>query len=357
MRIFEEEKNVEESDDTLKSIKIPDLPRRPVCNWAKEVTVVPPNYVGFVKPYVTGSEPNADAFVDAQPRCQEGREHCIPRCVVNMDAANGTYIAVMSATYQEFNTKADERVARSEVCYLDEEPMQDVKLSCSATRPCSTATANVKTGPSVTPEHREKLDRLIEEYRDCFADSIAEISRTKAAGMKIKMTTEEPVFNTTQRLWLYWKNYTIDTKIPDDLQNHGVANLDLTENCTYIKKINITEAYFHYWWHTMMLGELVRSHYYGAFFSEGGPEKRGSMNVTDLSESEPEPFQTMKLMHMGKDCSVFYVTPLEEDSNAGCELYVRNKVVSQGAPQDCLTYYEDNCKNKTVVYRSGCKSE
>ncbi|KAL1467954.1 hypothetical protein MTO96_041803 [Rhipicephalus appendiculatus] len=165
------------------------------------------------------------------------------------------------------------------------------------------------------------------------------------------------VFNTTQRLWLYWKNYTIDTKIPDDLQNHGVANLDLTENCTYIKKINITEAYFHYWWHTMMLGELVRSHYYGAFFSEGGPEKRGSMNVTDLSESEPEPFQTMKLMHMGKDCSVFYVTPLEEDSNAGCELYVRNKVVSQGAPQDCLTYYEDNCKNKTVVYRSGCKSE
>ncbi|KAL1413981.1 hypothetical protein MTO96_030874 [Rhipicephalus appendiculatus] len=193
VRIFEEEKNVDESDDTLKSIKIPHLPRRPVCLWAKEVTVVPPNYVGFVKPYVTGSEPNADTFVDAQPRCQEGREHCIPRCVVNMDAANETCIPVMSATYQEFNIKADERVVRSEVCYLDEEPMQDVKLSCRATRPYSTAIANVKTGPSVTPEHREKLDPLIEEYRDCFADSIAEISRTKAAGMKIKMTTEEPV--------------------------------------------------------------------------------------------------------------------------------------------------------------------
>ncbi|KAL1468207.1 hypothetical protein MTO96_025609 [Rhipicephalus appendiculatus] len=193
VRIFEEEKNVDESDDTLQSIKIPDLPRRPVCLWAKKVTVVPPNYVGFVKPYVTGSEPNADVFVDAQPRCQEGREHCIPRCAVKVDAANETCIPVINAWYEELNFKANERVARSEVYYLNEEPMQNVKSSCSATRPCSTATANVKTGPGVTPEHREKLDRLIEEYRDCFADSIAEISRTKAAGMKIKMTTEEPV--------------------------------------------------------------------------------------------------------------------------------------------------------------------
>ncbi|KAL1443854.1 hypothetical protein MTO96_045790, partial [Rhipicephalus appendiculatus] len=192
VRIFEEEKNVDESDDTLQSIKIPDLPRRPVCLWSKESTVVPPNYVGFVKLYVTGSEPNADVFVDAQLRCQEGREHCIPRCAVKVDAANKTCIPVINASYEELNFKANERVARSEIYYLNEEPMQNVKSSCSATRPCSTATANVKTGPSVTPEHREKLDRLIEEYRDCFADSIAEISRTKAAGMKIKMTTEEP---------------------------------------------------------------------------------------------------------------------------------------------------------------------
>ncbi|KAL1482609.1 hypothetical protein MTO96_014127 [Rhipicephalus appendiculatus] len=185
LRIFEEEKNVDESDHTLQSIKIPDLPRRPVCLWAKEVAVVQPNYVGFVKPYVTGSEPNADAFVDVQPRCQEGREHSIPRCVANIDTANETCIPVMSASYQEFNIKANERIARSEVCYFDEETMQDVKLSCSATRPGSTATANVKTVPSVT--------------QDCVgpkrhtADFVEEISRTKAARMKIKMTTEESV--------------------------------------------------------------------------------------------------------------------------------------------------------------------
>ncbi|KAL1427911.1 hypothetical protein MTO96_003069 [Rhipicephalus appendiculatus] len=72
LRVFEEEKNVDESDDTLQSIKIPDLPRRPVCLWAKESTVVPPNYVGFVKLHVTGSKPNAEVFVDAQLRLPRG---------------------------------------------------------------------------------------------------------------------------------------------------------------------------------------------------------------------------------------------------------------------------------------------
>ncbi|KAH7942828.1 hypothetical protein HPB52_001610 [Rhipicephalus sanguineus] len=172
VRIFEEEKNADEGDDTPQSINIPDLPWRPVCLWAKESTVVPSNYIGFVKLYVTGSEPNADVFVDAQLRCQEGREHCMPRCVVNVDAANEACIPVRNVSCQQLNIEANERVARAEVCYLDEEPIQDGKSSRSATQPCSPATANDKTGPSVTPEHHEKLDRLIEEYCDCFADNM-----------------------------------------------------------------------------------------------------------------------------------------------------------------------------------------
>ncbi|KAH7936310.1 hypothetical protein HPB52_021409 [Rhipicephalus sanguineus] len=73
VRIFEEEKNVDERDDTLQSPEIPELPRRPECLWAKESTVVPPNYVGFLKLYVSGSEPNADVVVDAQLGARRGR--------------------------------------------------------------------------------------------------------------------------------------------------------------------------------------------------------------------------------------------------------------------------------------------
>ncbi|KAL3247236.1 hypothetical protein MRX96_057172 [Rhipicephalus microplus] len=134
--IFEEKKNLDESDDTIELIDIPDLPRCPACLWAKKLTVVPPNYVGFVKPYVTGSEPNADVFVNDQPRGQEGQDHCLPCCVVNADAGNETCISAMHVSYEAPNIQAIEWAVRSEVYYLNEGPMQDVKSSCSATQPC-----------------------------------------------------------------------------------------------------------------------------------------------------------------------------------------------------------------------------
>ncbi|KAL1421113.1 hypothetical protein MTO96_023420 [Rhipicephalus appendiculatus] len=187
VRIFEEEKNVGENDDTLQSIEVPDILRRPANLRTKESTVVPTNYVALVKLYVTGSELNADVSVDAQLRCQEGREHCIPRSVLDVDAVNETCIPAMDVSYQELNIKCNERVAQTEVCYLAGEPMQDVKSSCSTTQSCSTASANVRTGPSVIPEIREKLERLNAEHRDCFADSVTEIGRTTAAEMKIEI--------------------------------------------------------------------------------------------------------------------------------------------------------------------------
>ncbi|KAL1445511.1 hypothetical protein MTO96_044985 [Rhipicephalus appendiculatus] len=128
VRIFGEE-NVDESDDTLQSIEIPDLPR------------------------VDSSSVKLRWICQALRYRQRTQRRCLRECPT-----------------QERNIKANEWVARAEVCYLGGEPMQGVKSSCSAMGPCSTATANVKTGPSVTSEHCEKLDRLIEEYRDCFAE-------------------------------------------------------------------------------------------------------------------------------------------------------------------------------------------
>ncbi|KAL3191892.1 hypothetical protein MRX96_059397 [Rhipicephalus microplus] len=145
VRIFEEKKNLDESDETLQFINIPDLLRRPTSLWAKELTVVPANYVGFVMPYVTGSEPNADVFVDDQPRCQEGRDHCLLCGVMNTDAENETCIPALNVSDQELNIETIKWASRSEVWRL----MQEVKSSCSATQPCLTVTANVKTGPSV----------------------------------------------------------------------------------------------------------------------------------------------------------------------------------------------------------------
>lgn len=144
---------MDESDDTLQSIEIPDHSKCPGCLWARESTVVTPNYIGFVKLYVTGSEHNADVLVDAQLRCQEGREHCMPCCVINVDTTNETCIPVMSISNHELSIKAHERLARAEVFHLNEELMWDEKPSCSATQPHPSANVNFKTGSSVPPEH------------------------------------------------------------------------------------------------------------------------------------------------------------------------------------------------------------
>ncbi|KAH6938545.1 hypothetical protein HPB50_010469 [Hyalomma asiaticum] len=73
LRIFEEQINTDENDDTLQSIEIPDISKCPVCLWARESTVVPPNYVELLKLYITGGEPSADVFMDTHLSAGRGR--------------------------------------------------------------------------------------------------------------------------------------------------------------------------------------------------------------------------------------------------------------------------------------------
>lgn len=45
---------------------------------------------------------------------------------------------------------------------------------------------NVKMGPSVTPEHHEKLDHTIEDYRGSFADSTNAAKMMKISGETVR---------------------------------------------------------------------------------------------------------------------------------------------------------------------------
>ncbi|XP_037525252.1 uncharacterized protein LOC119402200 isoform X2 [Rhipicephalus sanguineus] len=164
------------------------------------------------------------------------------------------------------------------------------------------------------------------------------------------------VFNTTQRLWLYWKNYTDNNIEFEESQESTLPDYDPTQKCTFIKKYNISDRDIYFWWATMMGDDMVRNDCYGNFSSEAG-ESLGSMDSWVLYEGETSPFQKMRLMYMEKNCSVFFVTYLDDDADAVCELYVRNKAISQGPSKNCTKYYDDYCKNKTVVYNSTCPTE
>ncbi|XP_037525860.1 uncharacterized protein LOC119402891 isoform X2 [Rhipicephalus sanguineus] len=165
------------------------------------------------------------------------------------------------------------------------------------------------------------------------------------------------VFNTTKMLWLYWKNSTDKTIEMEESQESSQLDHNLTLECTFIRKYNISDKDFNFWWGTKVNGDMMRVPCYGNF-SSGGSESLGSMDTWALFvEQQPFPFQTMTLMYTEKKCSVFFVTPMENGAATGCELYVRNKAISEGPSQNCSEYYDNHCKNRTAVYNSTCQTE
>uniref|UniRef100_A0A131XHW7 Putative group v salivary lipocalin lipocalin n=1 Tax=Hyalomma excavatum TaxID=257692 RepID=A0A131XHW7_9ACAR len=161
------------------------------------------------------------------------------------------------------------------------------------------------------------------------------------------------VFNRSEVLWQYWKNYTDDSDATTEYDGLDLSTLDLTRECTFIKTYNITSTDVNFWWNTLVINELSRSHYYGVFFAENA-DKLGSMNVTDISEGEKDPFEVMKLVFYNGLCSVFFVASLEENGDAGCELYLPNSRIAEGPTEECIQYFDKYCMSKTQVYESTC---
>ncbi|XP_037581420.2 uncharacterized protein LOC119464493 [Dermacentor silvarum] len=158
------------------------------------------------------------------------------------------------------------------------------------------------------------------------------------------------VFNTSERLWLYQQNYSNNYEVTE------IPELDFTQKCVFLKKYNITEKDYNFWRKVMVTDEWLTSHYYGSFFKGEGSDL-GSMNVTDVSANETSPFDVMTLMYAEENCSVFFTAPLEDDTQSGCELYVRQKAVSQGPTEGCSNYYNKTCGEKVAVYDSTCQTK
>lgn len=63
--------------------------------------------------------PQTDVLLDAQFRCQKGREHCIPRCIINVNEAYETCLPIMNMLNQNLDIKEHGQVARQEIYYPD----------------------------------------------------------------------------------------------------------------------------------------------------------------------------------------------------------------------------------------------
>uniref|UniRef100_G3MT94 Lipocalin/cytosolic fatty-acid binding domain-containing protein n=1 Tax=Amblyomma maculatum TaxID=34609 RepID=G3MT94_AMBMU len=163
------------------------------------------------------------------------------------------------------------------------------------------------------------------------------------------------VLNTSRRLWLYQRTETNKFTEPK-----YAPNVMFTETCIFIKKINISETKYHFWEKMDVNGQAISNHYIGMFdLKPPGPPS--SMDVSDLSAKNRNPFLRMTLKYTGQGCSIFEVFRLgksdkkESNRRPKCEMYIRNHNGRISPPEDCTNFYETHCRRHVhTPYSSSC---
>ncbi|XP_064462728.1 uncharacterized protein LOC135373461 [Ornithodoros turicata] len=191
LRNFEEHAHLDE-DGTLQDIKIPALAPRHVSLWAKKKTVIPPNYVGLVTLY-TKEENMGDVYVDAQYRAGRGYEHCILSCVLREDEQQEYLMPVANVSEHELSIQEDDRMVRAQWCKPEDTPTVVEVLSNNEGHSSEIKASEINVGTSVTPAQAQELAKLLNDYRDCFAQSMPEICCTALTEMRIDLIEDSVV--------------------------------------------------------------------------------------------------------------------------------------------------------------------
>lgn len=217
---FEEHQDMDEDDNTLSRIQVPTLPQRRVSLWAKDSTVIPPNYVGSVGCFVQHFA-EADVFVDAQYRPKEGEEHCIPSCVAHATGDSQCFVPVANVSNSDLSIRRGQVVARGDKCNEDLSIAQQAILQSRPNKCEPLDIGELNVGLMASSEERQELLRLVEEYPDCFARPLSEIGLMTASEMNIELTTDKSVTYRPYRL-----SYTEREKvrsIVDELKSIGIV--------------------------------------------------------------------------------------------------------------------------------------
>uniref|UniRef100_G3MT77 Lipocalin/cytosolic fatty-acid binding domain-containing protein n=1 Tax=Amblyomma maculatum TaxID=34609 RepID=G3MT77_AMBMU len=186
-----------------------------------------------------------------------------------------------------------------------------------------------------------------------FAENISQSQRTTRPLLDIRK-----VFNTSRRQWVFKQTMS-------NVYTYTEASTPISfeQQCTFIKKIEISDTQFKFWLKMTLNGQKVEILMLGQFQQED-QNSPVSMRVADLSANETSPFEIMTLGYTRSGCSVFYITALEGDvkeerddsHRRECQMYIRNDV-SKLPDDQCKKFYKKNCKDKHyVIYKKSCES-
>lgn len=176
------------------------LPERKINLWARNATVIPPNHVGRVE-VTSDDDYQGEVFVDAQVRMKPGQEHYVAGCVTKV---RDGVIPIVNTSDHDLEFKALQLLVRGVPCCEDQRVLPEGQVSVlkvqSYRQSFCMSDIEAQVDESLSFDHKRELLKLLNDYRDCFAQNTQELGKASGIEMKIKLIDEEPVTYRPYRL-------------------------------------------------------------------------------------------------------------------------------------------------------------
>lgn len=188
-----------------------------------ERKIIPPNSVGHIP--VSAENFVGDLYLEASLRAKENQEHCLPRLVLSVNKDDPVAVVpIFNFSDNEIVFKPSKVVARGWPCVLEDSPEINSQLSVLNIENLPPLNFDSVTVGPVTSKAREALFILLTLFRDCFAESTAELGNSKSCKIAIRLTDDKPFSYRPYRLSLSEQEEV--RKIIEDL----LANDIITES-------------------------------------------------------------------------------------------------------------------------------
>lgn len=195
------------------------LPPRKLTLRAVEEAIIPPRHGADIKVAVQ-NDYSGDLYVELSVRSEEGREYCIPRCVID---ANSAVLPIINLSDQSLTIRKDIVIARAELAKPDAAAENEIPVVCriEGQENDRLPKHQINVDPSVSEDIKRSLFELLDLYRDCFALNISELGATQAAEIQIELTSDSVVTYRPYRL-SYSERENV-SKIIDELKENKIV--------------------------------------------------------------------------------------------------------------------------------------
>lgn len=180
-------------------------------------TVIPPGEMKLID--VTSSEADGDVFVEFQVRPKPNNTHFLVQCVT---AAPSGIISILNTSPNPVKYEKNQVIARGMTCYTDCGQSDLTAFSAFEVELTKFTRDDIarQISDSLNEVEVERLLNLINEYRECFATTTAELGKYEGTEMNIQLTDERPITYRPYRL-SYDERMKVRS-IVENLESNGI---------------------------------------------------------------------------------------------------------------------------------------